>query len=145
MRKGYTLIELIFVIIILGVITSMILPNVNVIKRIKAKNEINELRKDILFARNKAIIENKIYNIYFSIEKNKYIIRSSEETSIIKTKEFNYGVELEDRGNMKTLKFNPNGTPGSSGTIFLKDSFGKSHRITVTPVSGRLGIEYTYE
>lgn len=145
MRKGHTLIEVLLVIVILAIIASMAVPNVKILHRIKSKNEISELRKDILFARNKAIIENNFCSIYFNAESNKYIIRTNEGSPSIKTKEFNHGVELEDRGNLKVLQFNPNGVPGSSGTLYISDSFGRTHKITVTPVSGRLGIEYECE
>lgn len=145
MKKGYTLIEIILVLAILSIITSLSLPNLKIINKIRIRNDINEFRKDILYARNKAILESDYCNIYLNFDSNKYTIRNNESSPIIKSKEFNYGLKLEERSNLTKLQFNPNGTTGSSGTLYLRDGLGKIHKITIRPVGGSPWLEYLCE
>lgn len=60
-RKGYTLIEILIVLaLFFQFFLSLGLPNTKFYGRIREKQEIDEFRKDLLFSRNRAIIESKI-------------------------------------------------------------------------------------
>lgn len=144
-KKAYTLIEVLLVIALISIITSIFIPNTRMFQNIKAKNEIKEFRKDLLFARNAAILENSYYYIYFEIDKNRYFIKKATTESPIKTKDFDHGISLDNRSNITVLQFNPNGRPGNSGSIYLTDLNNKAYKITVTPATGRIDCEYQDE
>jgi len=140
-RKAYTLIEVLLVVALLSIITGLAFPNTRTYLRIKEKKELDEFRKDILFARNKAIIESKNCFIYFNFEDNQYIIKHSEESLPIKTKKFPSGIELSGKKNVLYFEFNCNGSTNKSGTIYLTTKFNDTYSISLTPATGRLTME----
>lgn len=75
-RKAYTLIELILVLALLFIIVAMTIPNTNFYLSIAKNQELKELKKDLLFARNKAIIESQVYIVSFDSKDNRYIIKT---------------------------------------------------------------------
>lgn len=142
-RTAYTLVEIIVVIAILGIIIAMTIPNTNYFKSIRESLEVKELRRDILFTRNKAIVDSKIYKIKFIEDDNSYKIStgSDSESITIKTKYFEHGIKLNTREGSKTFTFNTNGTTSESGTIYFLDRIGDEYKLSITPVSCKVNIE----
>lgn len=142
-RTAYTLVEIIVVIAILGIIIMMAIPNTNYFKAMRESLEIKELKRDILFTRNKAIIDSKIYRIIFIDQDNSYIIYtgSNPKLGTIKTKCFEHGTKLNTRTGSKTFTFNPNGTTADSGTIYFCDRIGAEYELSITPVSCKVNIK----
>lgn len=141
-RTAYSLIEVIIVIALLGIIITMITPNTNYFKNIKESLEIKELKRDILFARNRAIIDCKIYEIKFMGNDNSYIIYTGSGTkpNTIKSKSFEHGTKLSTKDGSKTFRFNPNGTITNSDTIYFYNRSGIQHRLSITPVTCQVTI-----
>ncbi|OLS03926.1 type II secretion system protein [Tissierella creatinophila] len=142
-RTAYTLVEIIVVIALLGIIIAMTIPHTNYFKAIRESLEIKELKRDILFTRNKAIIDSKIYRIKFIEDDNSYTIStgSASESITIKTKHFEHGIKLNTKEGSKTFIFNSNGTTTDSGTIYFLDRLGNQHKLSITPVSCKVNIE----
>lgn len=142
-RDAYTLLEIIIVIALLGIIVAMTTPNTNYFKSIRESLEIKELRRDILFTRNKAIIDSKIYMIKFINDNNSYVIftGSDSKPNKIKTKYFEHGTKLNTKEGSKTFTFNPNGTTTDSGTIYFHDRIGAEYELSITPVSCKVNIK----
>lgn len=138
--RGYTLIELIIIVAILSIILVMTIPNTGYFRCIRETNELKEFKRDILFARNKAIIDSKIYTLRFLNEDNGYIIESSHPSDFKKTKYFEHGIVLSGNNNIKKILFHANGTISNSGTISFKNRNGKEYELIITPIRGLVDI-----
>lgn len=138
-KKGYTLLELMVVLAIIGIILSISVPNTSLFKKIKEKQEINGLKKDLIYARNRAITERKIYDVRFNLTNNSYQIRSNFTEPIFISKNFSSGIRFGD-DSIKSLRFNPTGRPANAGTIILFSCDKSVYRITISPVTGRVEV-----
>ncbi len=137
-RNAYTLIELIVTIAILAILVAMTVPNLGYFKSIREAQEIKELKRDILFARNKAILDCKDYGIEIRIDDNSYRIYSGLET--IKIKYFKYGTKLNNKGKLPKILFKTNGTTEVGGPIYFLNRIGEEYKLTITPVTCRISI-----
>ncbi|MBC8590586.1 type II secretion system protein [Wansuia hejianensis] len=140
-RKAYTLIELILVLALLFIIVAMTIPNTNFYLSIAKNQELKELKKDLLFARNKAIIESQVYIVSFDSKDNRYIIKTKKKSSPIKVKKLEHGIKLNEEISVKSIYFLPSGATENSNTIYLQDKNKKKYEVTITPVTGRVEIK----
>ena len=145
-RSGFTLIELIVVIAILGIAISIVAPNTNFFKAMKESLEIKELKRDMLYARNRAILDSKDYTITFDVERNSYTIdRGIGDLRILLShKVFKHGTVLNSKEqNTFSIVFKANGTVGGSGSTSYNDRLGDRYKISISPVAyGVSIIEY---
>lgn len=139
-KKGYTLIELLIVLALFCLFLSLTLPNFNILNRIKENRELKELKRDLLYYRNMAIMENFQYIFTFDIERNRYTVYKSGEVAAIKSKDLNYGVKLISKPIENDLTFNPSGAPSGAGTIVILNSLGQRYEFRVTPVTGKTNV-----
>lgn len=137
-REGFTLIEMIIILTLISIIFSIAYPNRNFYRSIKEKREMEEFRKDLLFARNKAIVESRDYMVYFHLDENGYEIRKSENSPIFKKKTFQYGLKLEPTNLVKSFTFKSNGTTTGGNTLYFRDSYNNKYKVTLTPATGRV-------
>ena len=141
-KKGYTLIEILIVVALFSILLSICFPNLSLFQNIREKQEISEFKKDLLFARNNAILENKRYIVYFYYDTNSYSIKTSENSPTIKSKTFDHGLKLNgDKEVVGSFVFTPSGTTDNSGTIYIDTIKNKNYIITLTPVTGRIEIK----
>lgn len=138
-RVGYTLIEMLIVLALLGILLAMAFPSTNYFKSHRESLEIKELKRDILYTRNKAIIECKVYYISFDVKNNYYKIFSIDDS--VKTKYFEHGTRLSGEDGSSTFIFNTNGNTGVSGSVYFYDRAEVKHKLTITPVSCKVNIE----
>lgn len=140
-RIAFTLIELVIVIAILGIILGMVMPNSEYFNTLREKAEIREFKRDILCARNKAILESTIYTVSFKPTNNGYIIRKVGERGSVKFKQFNSGIKLNNINNIEEIKFYSNGSVSKSGSIVFTVRNNDQYEITITPVRGLINIK----
>lgn len=132
-NKGFTLIELIIIIAILGIITSMCLPKSRVNNH-KIYSEARLLTSEIRTLRYKVMTQGGIHSILLS-EKYYSVINNGEVVKNVKLDDNTYISENFD----KELKFDPSGSPKRGGSITIKDKTNnKSHVITIVPYTGRI-------
>ena len=139
-KKGYTLIEILMVIALFSIILSLAIPNMGFYKDILEKQEISELKKDLLYARNLAIVDNKTYTVYFKKDENSYFIKAKDSDSIIKNKTFSNGLKLDNKDVLGSFIFNPTGAAGNSNTLIIKTSRHKRYEIKLSPVTSRIAV-----
>lgn len=142
-RSAYTLIELIVVIAILGIVMAIVLPNTNFFKAIEESLEIKELRRDMLYSRNKAILDSKDYKITFDVKDNKYTVDRGigKARIVLIRKTFEHGTVLSSKDGGNEIIFKANGTVGKADSIYFYDRLGDMHKLSVTPVSCKVNIE----
>ncbi|MGO1470375.1 MAG: prepilin-type N-terminal cleavage/methylation domain-containing protein [Tissierella sp.] len=140
-KRGYTLVELVVIIAILAIIVIMTIPNTGYFKSMMESSELKEFKRDIMFARNKAIVESKIYILKLMNDDNGYIVKSSSKSGFEKIKYFENGIVLNKNNNCDDIHFNSNGTVSNAKTISLHDRKGKEYRLVITPIRGLVDIK----
>jgi len=143
-NKGFTFIEVIIVICIISTILTIVILNSTIVLGFKEKRELREFKKDIEYARNRAIVEAKLYTVNINISKNSYTIinYSNLGKNIIKEKKFTYGIKLIKTNIFQNeITFSYSGAPLIAGTIYLENRKGEKVEITITPVTGKVNIK----
>ncbi len=140
--KGFTLIEVILVVSILSILFTIPVLNTNYLLKFVERKEINELKEDIYYARNRAIVESKIYSVDILVDKNSYAIYTYDTyRKLIKSKKL--------KGNLKIkyttikndeLMFGYLGIPIETGTIVLINNRVEEIKIAVTPVTAKINV-----
>ena len=139
-KRGYTLIEILIVITLFSIILLIALPNMGFYRLILEKQEIAEFKKDLLYARNMAIVENESYIVYFFKHNNSYSIKTSETNITIKSKTFGNGLKLDNIDIVGSFIFNPSGAAGNSNSIYINTSRDKVYEVRLSPVTSRVEI-----
>ncbi|MCF6464233.1 hypothetical protein C3E89_12830 [Clostridium sp. Cult1] len=142
--RGMTLVEIIIVISLLSIL--LLIPSFkgNNILNYREKKDISEFKKDINYAKNRALVESKLYSVDIRPTSNSYLIFKYDTfPEVVKKKEFTSGVKLKST-NIKNneLIFSYSGAPIESGTISLENSKGKKISITITPATGKVNIYF---
>lgn len=139
---GYTLIELIIVLALMCIVLSIAIPSISLMFNTSEKKELLEFKRDINFARNSAVMENKTYTLSINVPKNGYrIIREKNELLVVKSKEFTNGIVLKLDNLDHFITFYPTGTPNKAGTIRLTNRKKQDIRMTITPATGKVNIK----
>ncbi|MDR7870021.1 MAG: GspH/FimT family protein [Tissierellaceae bacterium] len=138
-KKGYTLIEILIGIALFSILFSIAMPNTNYFKDMMEKQEIVEFKKDLLYARNMAIVENRTYFVYFFKDQNSYSLKLSETSPPIKSKTFGSGLKLNNNA-VGSFIFKPSGTSGNSNTIYINTRRNERYVVTIAPAANKINI-----
>lgn len=136
---GFTTIEIITVVTILGIMTTMVFPNFKLtLDMYKLDIAAKKLAKDIMFIQEKSIYDKFIYEISFDLTyQDNYKILKGYKSKEIKLPP---GVCIDwVNFNRNKLSFSPTGAPRQGGTIALK-SKNKTIYIIVSVTTGRVRI-----
>lgn len=137
-RQGYTLLEVIIVLVLIGLLLSISIPNINIIGNFEEKEEMKTFRRDIISGKNKSIAEGTIYTLNINRENDGYNIVNNNGK--IKEFEFLHWEIIECNFLDDRIRFTSNGYPEMGGKVRLKNKKGKITEITVEPVTGKLNI-----
>lgn len=137
-RQGYTLLEILVVLALISIILSIAIPSIKVIGNFEEKKEMKNFRRDIISARNMAIIEGSIYVLTIYEKDNSYIIKSKGE--VIKNIKLAYWEIMPENTLDSKIKFLSTGSPDKGGTIGLKNKRKKITKLTILPVTGKLNV-----
>ncbi len=143
-KRAYTLIEILIVLALLSIIMAIAVPSFGIINSIKEKQEFNELKKDLISSRNKAIVENCPYEFKIDINTNKYEIYRKDNLGLIKSKKLESGLKfirtVESTTNL--VIFSPSGSPSRAGSFVVKKRNGDRYRFAVVVTSGKVNIHW---
>ena len=76
---GFTLIELILVLVIIGFLTSLVAPAITSLAGLKLKTATRKMAAGLRYARSQAVTTGSEYQVVFDIEKGEMIIESLKE------------------------------------------------------------------
>jgi prepilin-type N-terminal cleavage/methylation domain-containing protein len=141
-KKGFTVIELIFVIAIVGLLTSLaVFSTVKWIHEIKVRNFAEELFFDLEWARSLAFKKGKSQIVFRSNNYSIYV--SDNSTSPIKEKETPEGITIKANLNFgrTRITFGRNKLPDIGGNIEIKEFGDTRYKIVINDISGRIYLE----
>lgn len=141
-KKGFTLIELILVLFILGLVTGLALPVVNrAVERFSTIAFSKQLAADIRHVRLRNINGEASPFVYIYLEEDKYIIR--KEGVIEKTIQAPDGVRLSLKGFSMIIYFTALGVPSGEGatTIEVVNSYGHIYQVIIMVNTGRVRVQ----
>ncbi len=78
-EKGFTLIELILVLVIIGFLTALVAPAITSLTGLKLKTTARRMAAGLRYARSQAVTTGGDYQVTFNIEKGEMIIESLKE------------------------------------------------------------------
>lgn len=141
-KQGYTLVEVLVVLALITIVLSVSIPRFSLVFNTAEKKELMEFRRDLIFARNKSVMENVIYTVKLNNINNSYqIIRNDKKLSIIKDKELSHGIVLKKNNFGNAIDFYPTGAPKVGGSIELRNRKGQRIEITITPATGKVNLK----
>lgn len=142
-KSGYTLLELVVVLALFAIVFSISIPSIKVIFINIEKRELMTFRRDIINARNSAIVENTYYTLNINVKNNSYqIIKHGSQNETIRNVKFENGIKILNNNFNSSLNFSPTGSPNKGGTIKLTNKKGEIIEITITPATGKVNIYY---
>lgn len=132
-RHGFTLIEILVVVIVLGIASAIIVPQIGTRDDLDASSAARTVMSDLLYAQNRAIATQQYHYVVFNLASQDYNLYSG--TSTAPTTLLTHPVYLDNY----TMTFD--GTTNSVGNVTLSSvSFNGQTTIAFDP----LGVPYSY-
>ena len=162
--KGYTLIEVLITVTIMGIAAAIVVPNMLQGGTLGVQAGARMIIADLLFAQNEAMAQQSTRRVVFDTDNNTYRVQKFDTGASAWVLEYNpskgmgnnqqnyevdfdedsrfRGVEIvsADFNGSSTIEFDDLGNPSSGGTIVLKYE-DHEFEINVAPFTGRVTVE----
>ncbi|MCK4904991.1 type II secretion system protein [bacterium] len=155
-QGGFTLIELSLVILVIGIILSLVLPNIGIHKsKLEKERQIEKISQTIKSVYDLSQIQNKEIVLSFNLDENKFQAVSlidGDEEFLLPEKKLGSALKIKDIVNFKGDKitegtifliFNPAGFV-EPATIHFIDSDSKFYTLFINPLTGQSRVENGY-
>lgn len=147
-ERAFTLIELVCVIALLGMLTALAMPVVKDLghKRnleIAARSVAMEMRKcqqKAIVSGHPQCIEFMLHNPYYDYRVTDCILSAKERFNLPEGIIINSTTLQPSSGGSPYVRYLPNGTSGSGGTLIMRNLADDLIYVIVTPVTGRVRI-----
>ena len=159
--RGFTLVEVIIVVVILSIAAMMAIPMMSSAGSVQIRSAADAIAADLEYAKSMAISRQRMYSVVFDTSSESYQIQDDTGT-VIKhpvKRGFDYIIDFKNDNRMKkvdifsvnfdstaAIKFdylgspyNGSGSPLNSGNITLQAD-GSAITVTVEPVTGFISI-----
>ncbi|MDY2927931.1 prepilin-type N-terminal cleavage/methylation domain-containing protein [Anaerococcus sp.] len=143
-KKGFTLIELIVVIGLVSLISSVGMVKFEFLGKIRAKNELNILINDMYYAKEKALISGRKCTVYF--REDQYMLRFSKVSMMDDMEDIDRDLDyLSLSKNVEPIVFNGTGSLSGAKTVVFScpQLVGEegSIKLVIGAVGGSIRIE----
>jgi len=155
-RRGYTLIEVLIVVSIMGLVGAMVVPSMLTAGSMGVQAAARIIVSDLLYTQNEAIAQQSPHRIIFDAANDSYRVVDSVGNTLtaswINGKANNYIVDFtKDRrfrgvtitgvnfGGANEIEFNDLGGPNTGGSITIEFD-RRSYRIDVADFTGRVTV-----
>lgn len=143
-HRGFSLVEVMIVVVIIGVITALALPDFNkLIGRYNLECAARELAANVrLLQENAMRYENPDYKMSFTAGSDYYLSNADTGTTVNRRIKLPAGVELAytNFSAKRPLAFAANGNPTNFGTITLRDRASGDYRYVIIDLIGRVRV-----
>jgi len=145
-RRGFSLVELMIVIALIGILTSIAIPSWNRYRQnADLKTAARGIAGDVFNMKQRAVSEQTRYRIIFDLANHRYqLIKGSTGNDVIQTRdlsEYGPGITLtKTTFTNDTVNFFTRGTT-DWGTVSLKNSRESTATVTLNPV-GRTHVSF---
>lgn len=138
---GFSLVELLVVVSILGIMSGLALPNLNALKnRVQTELFAKEIASEIRWARQWAISKQDRVRLVFDRERQAIVAQVG--TDRVPHHQLSYqhkGLEIDEPSAGPDVVFHPSGRSATATTIQFRNGQGHAHMITVS-LTGRVVI-----
>jgi general secretion pathway protein H len=143
MRRGFTLVEILMVVVILGIASAVIVPQIGTRSDLKARAAARMVIADLIYAQNMAIATQKMHYVKFDAGNNRYTIYDDaplDASNIINhpVNKSAYTVQFGAAGGARYADL----ALDSAGTVF--NGISVSHRPADTICFDELGTPFVY-
>lgn len=143
-RKGFTLLEVLLVIVVMGIVFSLAFPSSQMFASLELRRWTRHLVSDLRWAQHRAVSKNENHYIEIDAENNKYriyLVRQEQEEEL-RSRQLKPPVELAGISTAAPrFHFTPSGAPSRGNTIFLECQ-GRRAFIYTRVGTGRVRFEY---
>jgi len=151
---GFTLVELVVMIIVLAIAAAMILPQVTGMSEVAAQSAARRAVADLEYAQNHAVVSQASVSVTFNTAANSYRVHLSNESDPLihpitkKAYEVDLDTEIGCEGvslasvnfaGGSVVTFNALGAPDNAGTLDLTAG-AQTYRVSVAAVTGRVSV-----
>jgi len=155
-RGGYTLIEVLIVVAILGIVSAVVVPQMLAAGSLGVQAAARIIVADMLFAQNDAIAQQRVRKVVFEPANERYYL-TDENDAILSARwksgaANNYVVDFTedqrfqgvvivsaDFSGSQTLQFDALGGPLNGGTVEIEFQ-NRRYRVTVAAFTGRVTV-----
>lgn len=157
-RRGYTLIEVLLVVAILGVVSAAVIPSMLSAGSMGVQAAARVIVADLMYAQNEAIAHQAPRSVVFAVDENRYQVNDEFGQALslgwIDGESNNYIVDFDEDSrfrnititavelggeNNNQIEFDDLGTPSVRGSITIEFD-RRSYRINIEEFTGRITV-----
>lgn len=139
-QKGYTLVELVVVILLIGVMGSMMQIGNKMIEHIALETSVQQVTKGIEYAKQAAAVSGQQYNVFF--HENRVLVRKGIEKPIY-TIRLPKNQRIYVRMGEQMVMFDGDITTKDAQTIkIINDNLNRQARLTVDIATSKIRVYY---
>ncbi len=135
-KKGYTILELIIVIVIAGVMAAVAIPKIGNVSDVDVYTAARIIKSDIRYAQQRAMSKFKTTTITFDANQDTYHINDTGGASIDKSLPSSSGARFVEA---YAIVFDSTGTPDAAKTVVIRSGV-EDKSIVVSGATGKASI-----
>lgn len=152
-HQGFTLIEILVVLVILGIAAAMVVPRITGMGDMQASGAARILLADMQYAQNEAIVTQKDVTVTFNTGNGSYVLSNTDGTLTHPLNKTPFVTALPSMAGYRNIQmlsanfggtnrvtFDSMGSPDNGGQVVLSAD-GNGYRLTLAPVTGKVSVE----
>ncbi len=152
-RPGFTLVEILVVVVILGIAAAMVVPHMSALGDMQASSAARVVLTDLQYAQNESVVTQRPVTVTFDTDAHGYALSNADgalEHPLTKAAFQRLFPQMADFGQVRLttadfggasqVTFDTLGSPNRGGSVTVVAN-GYSYRVSLAPVTGRVTVE----